>query len=145
MRTGIRKKIGLFLLVLCACLGWMGGNQHVLAASGSLSVSASDKSVNIGDTVTITAKAVGPSKEQAVATMTLSFDSGVLEFQSCSSSVYGGGGNTVTVTGDSFTVTLKAVSAGKSKISLSGSDGVIFSTAEELDSMSGDSVSVTVT
>ncbi|MGN0142075.1 MAG: cadherin-like beta sandwich domain-containing protein [Roseburia sp.] len=144
MRTGIRKKIGLFLLVLCACLGWMGGNQHVLAASGSLSVSASDKSVNIGDTVTITAKAVGPSKEQAVATMTLSFDSGVLEFQSCSSSVYGGGGNTVTVTGDSFTVTLKAVSAGKSKISLSGSDGVIFSTAEELDSMSGDSVSVTV-
>ncbi len=138
------KKISSFLFALLILCGVIAPTETVFAASGKLSVSASSTSVNIGDTVKITAKAAGPSDEQAVATMTLTFDSDILQFQSCSSSVYGGGGNTVTVTGDSFTVTLKAVASGKSKISLSGTDGVIFSSTEELDSMSSDSTSVTV-
>lgn len=138
------KKISSFLFALLILCGVIAPTETVFAASGKLSVSASSTSVNIGDTVKITAKAAGPSDEQAVATMTLTFDSDILQFQSCSSSVYGGGGNTVTVTGDSFTVTLKAVASGKSKISLSGTDGVIFSSTEELDSMSADSTSVTV-
>lgn len=138
------KKISIFLFTLLILCGVLAPTETVFAADGKLSVSASSTSVNIGDTVKITAKATGPSSEQAVATMTLTFDSDILQFQSCSSSVYGGGGNTVTVTGDSFTVTLKAVAAGKSKISLSGTDGVIFSSTEELDSMSSDSTSVTV-
>ena len=138
------KKISIFLFTLLILCGVLAPTETVFAADGKLSVSASSTSVNIGDTVKITAKATGPSGEQAVATMTLTFDSDILQFQSCSSSVYGGGGNTVTVTGDSFTVTLKAAAAGKSKISLSGTDGVIFSSTEELDSMSSDSTSVTV-
>ena len=129
------KKISIFLFTLLILCGVLAPTETDFAADGKLSVSASSTSVNIGDTVKITAKATGPSGEQAVATMTLTFDSDILQFQSCSSSVYGGGGNTVTVTGDSFTVTLKAVAAGKSKISLSGTDGVIFSSTEELDSM----------
>ena len=138
------KKISIFLFSLLILCGVIAPTETVFAANGKLSVSASSTSVNIGDTVKITAKATGPSDEQAVATMTLTFDSDILQFQSCSSSVYGGGGNTVTVTGDSFTVTLKAVASGKSKISLSGTDGVIFSNTEELDAMSSDSTSVTV-
>lgn len=115
----------------------------VWAAKGKTSLSVSSGSVNIGDKVTVTAKASGPSGEKTVSTMTLSFDSGILQFVDCSVT-YGGGGSSVTATSDSFTVTLKAVAAGSSSISLSGSDGVVFDTNEELESMSGSSTSVKV-
>ena len=57
---------------------------------------------------------------------------------------YGGGGGSISVASDSFSVTLKAISAGKASISLSATDGVIYGTEEELDSMAGSSTSVTV-
>ena len=56
----------------------------------------------------------------------------------------GGGGGSISVASDSFSVTLKAISAGKASISLSATDGVIYGTEEELDSMAGSSTSVTV-
>ena len=75
--------------------------------------------------------------------MTLSYDSSVLQFVSCNTT-YGGGGGSVMATGESYTVTLKAVSAGNSSLSVSANDGVIFDSNEEMDSMSGSSASVTV-
>lgn len=137
----MKKRFRLFFIILCMCL--FGQTTSVWAASGAVSVSVSSGTANIGDTVTVTAKASGPSGEKAVATMTVSYDSSILQFVSCSAT-YGGGGSSVTATADSFTVTLKAISAGTSSVSLSGSDGVIFDTNEELDSMSGGSTSVTV-
>ena len=139
----MRKIFGVFLFVIGISLCIFGQTDTVLAATGSVSVSVSSGTVNIGDTVTLTAKASGPSGEKAVATMTVSYNSSILQFVSCSTT-YGGGGSSVTATADNFTVTLKAVSAGTSSISLSGSDGVVFETNEELDSMSGGSTSVTV-
>ena len=130
-------------MALCLTFGAVGVPQTVFAASGSTSVSVSSGSVNIGDTVTVTVKASGPSGEKANATMTLSYDSSVLQFVSCNTT-YGGGGGSVMATGESYTVTLKAVSAGNSSISVSANDGVIFDSNEELDSMSGSSASVTV-
>ena len=139
----MRKTLSAFLIMICMCLCMFGQTDTVWAASGSVSVSVSSQTVNIGDTVTVTAKASGPSGEKAVATMTVSYDSSIVQFVSCSTT-YGGGGNSVTATADIFTVTLKAISAGTSAVSLSGSDGVVFDTNEELDSMSGGSTSVTV-
>lgn len=139
----MRKRFGTFLMVLCMCLMLTGTDYQLKAATGGTSVSVSSGSVNIGETITITAQAKGPSGERTVATMTLSYDSSVLQFVSCSTT-YGGGGSSVTATSDSFTVTLKAVAAGNSGISLSASDGVVFDTNEELESMSGSSASVTV-
>lgn len=130
-------------MALSLTFGAVGVPQTVFAASGSTSVSVSSGSVNIGDTVTVTVKASGPSGEKANATMTLSYDSSVLQFVSCNTT-YGGGGGSVMATGESYTVTLKAVSAGNSSISVSANDGVIFDSNEELDSMSGSSASVTV-
>lgn len=130
-------------MALCLTFGAVGVPQTVFAASGSTSVSVSSGSVNIGDTVTVTVKASGPSGEKANATMTLSYDSSVLQFVSCNTT-YGGGGGSVMATGESYTVTLKAVSAGNSSLSVSANDGVIFDSNEELDSMSGSSASVTV-
>ena len=130
-------------MALSLTFGAVGVPQTVFAASGSTSVSVSSGSVNIGDTVTVTVKASGPSGEKANATMTLSYDSSVLQFVSCNTT-YGGGGGSVMATGESYTVTLKAVSAGNSSLSVSANDGVIFDSNEEMDSMSGSSASVTV-
>lgn len=139
----MKKKIAMMMMALCLTFGAVGVPQTVFAASGSTSVSVSSGSVNIGDTVTVTVKASGPSGEKANATMTLSYDSSVLQFVSCNTT-YGGGGGSVMATGESYTVTLKAVSAGNSSLSVSANDGVIFDSNEELDSMSGSSASVTV-
>lgn len=139
----MKKKIAMMMMALSLMFGAVGVPQTVFAASGSTSVSVSSGSVNIGDTVTITVKASGPSGEKANATMTLSYDSSVLQFVSCNTT-YGGGGGSVMATGESYTVTLKAVSAGNSSLSVSANDGVIFDSNEELDSMSGSSASVTV-
>lgn len=130
-------------MALSLTFGAVGVPQTVFAASGSTSVSVSSGSVNIGDTVTVTVKASGPSGEKANATMTLSYDSSVLQFVSCNTT-YGGGGGSVMATGESYTVTLKAVSAGNSSLSVSANDGVIFDSNVELDSMSGSSASVAV-
>jgi hypothetical protein len=134
-------KAGLCMLNLLLCMILF--NHTVLAASGGTSLSVSSSNVNIGDTVTVTAKATGASGEKAVATMTLSYDASILQFESCTAT-YGGGGGSVVTTTDSFTVTFKAISAGTSSVSLSATDGVTFDTTEELDSMSGSGTSVTV-
>lgn len=139
----MKKKIGMFLIALCMCLGLVNTDVTVWAAAGKTSVSSSASTVNIGDTVTITGKATGPSGEKVLATMTLSWDASVLQFVNCSVDSNGGGGSRV-VNGDSFSITLKAVAAGTSSVSLSATDGVLFDTVESLDSMSGSSTSVTV-
>lgn len=139
----IRKKVGMILITLCMCLGLVNADVTVWAASGKTSVSVSASSVNIGDTVTVTGKASGASGEKVLATMTLSWDANVLQFVSCSVDSNGGGGSRM-INGDSFTITLKAISAGTSAVSLSAADGVLFDTVESLDSMAGSSASVTV-
>lgn len=130
-------------MMLCICLGLLIPDTVVWAASGKTSLSVSSGSVNIGDTVTVTGKASGPAGEKVVATMTLSWDASVLEFVSSSVDSNGGGGSRL-INGDSFTITLKAVGAGTSAVSLSATDGILFDTVEELSSMEGSSASVTV-
>ena len=136
----IRDRI-ITLLTLCICL--MTPQMHAKAASGKTTIAVSAGSLNIGQTVTVTAKALSASGDSAYANMVLTYDAGILEFVSCNAT-YGGGGGSISVASDSFSVTLKAIAAGKASISLSATDGVIFSTAEELDSMAGSSTSVTV-
>ncbi len=143
MRYTMKKRIHLFFVLLCICIGLFYPGTTVQAASGKTAVSVSSGTVNIGDTVTVSVSASGASGEHAVATMTVSWDAAVLQLVSCSTT-YGGGGGSIRAVGDNFTVTLSAVSAGTSAISVSGSDGVLFDTDEELESMAGSSASVTV-
>lgn len=139
----IRKQFGVLIMLISLVLGLFVPVETVCAAAGSTSVSVSPGSVNIGDSVTVTVKASGASGEKAYATMTLSYDASILQFVSCSAT-YGGGGGSVTAATDSFTVTFQAVAAGTSSLSVSATDGVVYDTNEELDSMSGSSASVTV-
>ena len=142
----MKKRIGAFLIVLTMFVSLFCPNVTAQAASGKTTLAVSSSSLNIGDTVTVTAKAMTESGGTAVANMTLSYDTSVLEFVSCSASLYGGGGGgSVTVVGmESFSVTLKAVSPGSGRVSLAASDGVDFDATVELDSMAGSSTSITV-
>ena len=139
----MKKKLGALLVACMICICLILPDTKAYAASGKTDLSVSSGTLNIGETVTVTAKASGESGETAYASMVLNYDSSILEFVSCSAT-YGGGGGSIAVASDSFSVTLKAIAAGNASISLSATDGVIYSTAEELDSMSGSSASVTV-
>ena len=139
----MKKKLSVIITLLTLCICLMTPQMHAKAASGKTTIAVSSGSINIGQTVTVTAKALSASGDSAYANMVLTYDAGILEFVSCTAT-YGGGGGSISVANDSFSVTLKAISAGKASISLSATDGVIFSTAEELDSMAGSSTSVTV-
>ena len=139
----MKKKLGVIITLLTLCICLMTPQMHAKAASGKTTIAVSAGSLNIGQTVTVTAKALSASGDSAYANMVLTYDAGILEFVGCNAT-YGGGGGSISVASDSFSVTLKAIAAGKASISLSATDGVIFSTAEELDSMAGSSTSVTV-
>ena len=139
----MKKKLGVIITLLTLCICLMTPQMHAKAASGKTTIAVSASSLNIGQTVTVTAKALGASGESAYANMVLTYDASILEFVSCTAT-YGGGGGSISVANDSFSVTLKAIAAGKASLSLSATDGVIFSTAEELESMAGSSTSVTV-
>jgi hypothetical protein len=143
MESKMKKKLGVIITLLTLCICLMTPQMHAKAASGKTTIAVSAGSLNIGQTVTVTAKALSASGDSAYANMVLTYDAGILEFVSCNAT-YGGGGGSISVASDSFSVTLKAIAAGKASISLSATDGVIFSTAEELDSMAGSSTSVTV-
>ena len=136
----MKKKLGVIITLLTLCICLMTPQMHAKAASGKTTIAVSASSLNIGQTVTVTAKALSASGDSAYANMVLTYDAGILEFVSCNAT-YGG---SISVASDSFSVTLKAISAGKASISLSATDGVIYGTEEELDSMAGSSTSVTV-
>lgn len=139
----MKKKLGVIITLLTLCICLITPQMHAKAASGKTTIAVSAGSLNIGQTVTVTAKALSASGDSAYANMVLTYDAGILEFVSCNAT-YGGGGGSISVASDSFSVTLKAISAGKASISLSATDGVIYGTEEELDSMAGSSTSVTV-
>ena len=139
----MKKKLGVIITLLTLCICLMTPQMHAKAASGKTTIAVSAGSLNIGQTVTVTAKALSASGDSAYANMVLTYDAGILEFVSCNAT-YGGGGGSISVASDSFSVTLKAIAAGKASISLSATDGVIYGTEEELDSMAGSSTSVTV-
>lgn len=139
----MKKKLGVIITLLTLCICLMTPQMHAKAVSGKTTIAVSAGSLNIGQTVTVTAKALSASGDSAYANMVLTYDAGILEFVSCNAT-YGGGGGSISVASDSFSVTLKAISAGKASISLSATDGVIYGTEEELDSMAGSSTSVTV-
>lgn len=139
----MKNRIKAFALVVVMLIGLLVPGMDVLAAVGKTGLTVSANTLNIGDTVSITAKATAESGGSAYATMTLSYDASILEFVSCSAT-YGGGKGSISVSIDTFTVTLKAIAAGTSGISLSAEDGVEFSTGEELSKMEGSSTSITV-
>ena len=115
-------------------------------ASGNVTISVSSPTLNIGDTVTVTAWAAGPNGEAAIAKLGFNYDSGKLSFVSCSESEYTGGGDGyVGVTGNNVSVTLKATASGVASVTVSGSNGVSASDgATEYGEMSAGGTKLTI-
>ena len=111
----MKKKLGVIITLLTLCICLMTPQMHAKAASGKTTIAVSAGSLNIGQTVTVTAKALSASGDSAYANMVLTYDAGILEFVSCNAT-YGGGGGSISVASDSFSVTLKAISAGKAAV-----------------------------
>ena len=89
----MKKKLGVIITLLTLCICLMTPQMHAKAASGKTTIAVSAGSLNIGQTVTVTAKALSASGDSAYANMVLTYDAGILEFVSCNAT-YGGGGGT---------------------------------------------------
>ncbi len=139
----MKKRIKVLMLVAVMLFCMIMPVNQVQAATGKTTLAVSAGTLDIGDTVKITAKAVSGAGGSAYATMTLSYDPSILQFVSCSAT-YGGGNGSISVSIDKFTVELKAIAAGKCPVYLNATDGVDFSSGEELSSMEGTSTNITV-
>lgn len=139
----MKKTVKKIFMMAALLVGVMLANVTAYADTGKTTIAVSSSTINIGDKITVTGKAKTSGGSTAYATMTLSYDSSILELVSCTTT-YGGGGGTVSVSVDTFSVTFKAIAAGKAKLSISAADGVDFSSGEELESVEGCSTSVTV-
>lgn len=92
-------------------------------ASGTVTVALSASSVNVGDTVSVTATPSGPGGENVSASLTFTFDATKLSYVSCSQEASYDGSGTVTVSGaKNATITLTATAAGSAKVTAAGSN-----------------------
>ena len=83
MESKMKKKLGVIITLLTLCICLMTPQMHAKAASGKTTIAVSAGSLNIGQTVTVTAKALSASGDSAYANMVLTYDAGILEFVSC--------------------------------------------------------------
>ena len=124
MKNILKKKIALIVALMMMFV--FGVNTNPLkpkAADVSVVISISASSVKVGDTVSVTVSVSGSSL--SAYTMYVGYNSGVLQYVSCSGMGNGGGGS-VTLSGtgssSSATITFKAISAGTAGVSTSGSE-----------------------
>ena len=112
MKNKFRKIAGMFTMFIVFLMGSM-----ILHAEGTLRISGVPKSMNIGDTFTITV-----STPEGTALMSISYDASLLEYTGSSEGAdcLGGAGNrTVNPIDGKATLSFKAIAAGSGTISLS--------------------------
>lgn len=128
-------KIVAFLAALLLLIQ-TGMPMQVFAADGNLSIAVSARTVNVGDTVTVTLSATGPNNEKATADMEFTYNTGTFSFESCGAPGYtGGAGGTVKASGGMVTVKLKAIAEGDCGLKVTGSNGKIKASGEGLSKM----------
>ena len=119
---GLKKYLGIIMGIIMAIAILPSIPAY---ASGKVVVAVSASTLNIGDTVTVTATAQNENGEQVSTTLGFQYDSSKLSFVSCSDAAYSGGeGGSVEVSAARATITLKATAAGSASVSVSGSDGL---------------------
>lgn len=124
MKNKIKKKIALVVALMTMLVFVVNTNPlQSKAADVSVIISVSASSVKVGDTVSVTVSVSGSSL--SAYTMYVGYNSGVLQYVSCSGMGNGGGGS-VTLSGtgssSSATITFKAIASGTAGVSTSGSE-----------------------
>ncbi len=141
-RTIFRTGLGI-LMSLFLCLG-LFPVQETYADDGKLTIAVDSAAVIVGDTVTVTMRAFDNNGNAATAKMTLTYDSSVFSFEKCSHSNYSSSTGSVTVTGYSVQVTLKAKAEGKGYLKVTASSATVKSTGTSLSALTAAGCYVTV-
>lgn len=140
----MRNRIKIFTMIAAIVLCVFGMTTNVFAAEGRTVLNVSSESVEVGDTITVTAKVVSDAEDSMMyATMTLGYDTNIFELVSCSAD-YGGGNGSVVVSSDSFTVELKTISVGEGGLTLSAIDGMDLISGAEFANMQESSATIMV-
>ena len=135
------NKIFTIILAMILCF-----NMNILkpkAADVSITIALSASNVQVGGSVTATINVNGSNL--SAYTLYVSYNSGVLQYNSGSGAIVNGGGGTVTVSGTgagSVSLSFTAIANGSSSISTSGSDFLNLEGAELSVSHAGVTVSV---
>lgn len=143
------KKIAEKLItVLLIAVVFMSGFSFEVWAAGSSSLSVSDSTINIGDTVSVTLAVNTDSGVVTNLQMRITYDAAILEYQGADDTSCNGGSGVLTYMKDvqgssSLKITFKAVAPGTASVSASTTAAYIEETMEET-SVSGSSASVTV-
>lgn len=130
-----RYKIAAFaialMLLLPVCVP-----AFVQAADGKVTIAVTEKTVKVGQTVTVTLTASGPNNEKASADMIFTFNTATFSYVSCGDSSFTGGPDgTITGRAGSVSIKLQAIAAGDCRLKVSGSNGTITATGETLSSV----------
>lgn len=140
----MKNKIKIFTMIAAIVLCVFGMTTNVFAAEGRTVLSVSAESVEVGDTITVTAKVVSDAEDSMMyATMTLGYDTNMFELVSCSAD-YGGGNGSVVVSSDSFTVELKTIHIGEGGLTLSAIDGMDLISGAEFANMQESSATIMI-
>ena len=130
-----RYKIAAFAIALMLLLP-VCAPAFVQAADGKVTIAVTEKTVKVGQTVTVTLTASGPNNEKASADMIFTFNTATFSYVSCGDSSFTGGPDgTITGRAGSVSIKLQAIAAGDCRLKVSGSNGTITATGEALSSV----------
>lgn len=85
-------------------------------AAGSVSVSADKSSANVEDKVTVTVQTSEPEDPATAPQISITYDTELLNFESCNVEYGGGGGGLITVTGTSAEIQFSALKEGNAAV-----------------------------
>ena len=115
MKKTIKGFTGLISVIV---LTLMFGTNEVMAA-GSVSISASAESVEVGGEVSVTIKAENPDGAAEKPEISVKYDASVLTFDSCDKETGGGGGGLITLADTEATLKFKGTASGTTEVSVS--------------------------
>jgi hypothetical protein len=136
----MKKRFSIIILVLMTFLLSTFPVQYIQAATGSITPTASSRSINVGNSVTVTVR-VSSASEIGSWQFNLNYDSGKLRLNSGSTSVAG----FFTFSGQksaSYTYSFTAIAAGTASVSISGAK--IVGMDEQFMSVSGGSTTISI-
>lgn len=112
-----KRLIGSLFTVLLFCVMI---SQNVMAA-GSVSITASAETVEVGGEVSVTIKAENPEGSAEKPEISVEYDAAVLSFESCDkeNSYGGGGGGLITLSDTEATITFKGAASGTTDVKVS--------------------------
>lgn len=115
MKKCRRRFAGTLFATALLCVIW---TQEARAA-GSVAISASAETVEVGGEVSVTIKAENPKGSAEKPEISVEYDAAVLSYDSCDKETGGGGGGLLTLTDTEATIQFKGAASGTTEVKVS--------------------------